>query len=403
MSDLLYLDTARLGRMSSGAAAATRDLVSLAADEGGGLYFDRFLAGGLSRCPFPFANRYPGLAGWRGVDGLKADLRAVADGRCELPVLLASRSATLVRFGARLLCHPCRNILTTDLDWPPYAATLTAEAQRAGRRVTVVPVRDLALSGRITQDEMADLLCDRFAQAHCDGLYLTALSNTGVRLPSEQVVRRLEATHRVRAVVIDGAQEFGHVPPGPAVGHCDLYLAGTHKWLCGHLPLGVAFYGRRRSRGRVETLLTHMTAAGELDDPLLRYSSPRASRPGEAAGETIGLVPLFSAQGAVTDALESNASFTTRLQNARAAAAVAAAAGWAPLLPSEGLRSGILLVRAIRRAAEDLHPEELRAALRVAGIAATTYSGGLARLSMPASAWHTDELDHLSRTLRGTA
>src|SRR5690349_14492821 len=101
--------------MSPGAAAAHRDFVALAGDEGGGLYFDRFLAGGLAACPAPFAARYPGLATWRGVGDLKADLRSLTACPAGLPVLLASRSAALIKFAARLLFHPCRNVLTTDL------------------------------------------------------------------------------------------------------------------------------------------------------------------------------------------------------------------------------------------------------------------------------------------------
>src|SRR5581483_1979202 len=120
-----------MGRVSPGAAAALRDFVALAGDEGGGLYFDRFFTAGLENCPIPFASRYPGLATWRGVGPLKTALRSLADDHSDLPTLLASRSTSLVRFAARLLFHPCRNVLTTDLDWPPWSAILAAEAARA--------------------------------------------------------------------------------------------------------------------------------------------------------------------------------------------------------------------------------------------------------------------------------
>ena len=323
MSELLYLDTARLGRMSPGAAAAHRGFVALAGDEGGGLYFDRFLTGGLASCPPSFETRYPGLTGWQGVAKLKANLRSLATGQADLPVLLASRSAALMKLAARLLCHPCRNVLTTDLDWPAYAAVLSAEACRAGRAVTEVVVRDDVMSGELSEGEIVDLLCDRFARAGCDGLYLTAVSNRGLRLPVELVVRRLEATHTVRAVVVDGAQEFCHLEPALAAGYCDLYLAGCHKWLGGYHPLGIAFYGRERSRDRVETILAHMMACGDLDDPLLRFSSQLEAGAREAAGETVNLAPLFSAQGAVGDALAVAVARATRLANLLTAAETA--------------------------------------------------------------------------------
>lgn len=129
MTDLLYLDTARLGRMSP-ASAALRDFVTMAEDEGGGLYSDCFLANGFRDCPASFSSRYPNLAGWHGVGGLKAGLRSLVESHPDSPVLLASRSTALMRFAARILFHPCRNALTTDLDWPAYKATPDRRSNR---------------------------------------------------------------------------------------------------------------------------------------------------------------------------------------------------------------------------------------------------------------------------------
>jgi hypothetical protein len=51
VNDLLYLDTARLGRPSPRTVQAATDSLALAAEEGGSAYFDRFLRGGLVDCP----------------------------------------------------------------------------------------------------------------------------------------------------------------------------------------------------------------------------------------------------------------------------------------------------------------------------------------------------------------
>ncbi len=400
MSDLLYLDTARLGRMSPGAAAAHRDFVTMAGDEGGGLYFDRFLSNGFRDCPNSFVSRYPGLDGWHGVGRLKAGLRSLAGSPAESPILLASRSTALMRFAARLLYHPCRNVLTTDLDWPPYKTILAAEAAASGRTLTEVPLCEGVLSRRITEDELIDLVCDRFDRAGCDGLYLTAVNNLGVRFPVEKVVRRLEAVHTVRTVVVDGAQEFCHLPSSLGSEVCDLYLAGSHKWLRGHHPLGMAFYGRRQSRGRVESVLAHGIRSGEIDDPLLRFTTRLEGSTKEHLSETVNLAPLFSTQGALADAPDSVGVLPTRLRNLEEAVVVVAGAGWEPQLPVLELRSGMLLVRARRPRIRAGDPESLRAALRDAGVAATTYPGGLVRLSMPADAWRPGELDHLRRAFK---
>lgn len=400
MPELLYLDSARLGRMSPGAAAAHRDFVTLAGDEGGGLYFDRFLANGFRGCPASFSSCYPGLADWRGVAGLKAGLRSLAGSRPELPVLLAARSAALMRFAARFLYRPCRNVLTTDLDWPAYKAVLTAEAVASGRVLTEVSLREGVLSGRMSEDELVDLVCRRFVTGGCDGLYLTAVNNLGVRFPVARVVRRLEAAHTVRGVVVDGAQEFCHLPSSLEAGVCDLYLAGSHKWLRGHHPLGIAFYGRSRSRRRVETVLAQDVRAGEIDDPLLRFTARLEDGTADPLSETVNLLPLFATQGALVDCLAPADNRTTRLRNLEEAAVAVAGVGWEPQLPAPELRSGILLIRSERPEVRAGNPESLRAALRDAGVAATTYPGGLVRLSMPPDELRTDELDHLRRAFR---
>ena len=403
MPELLYLDTARLGRMSPGAAAAHRDFVALAGDEGGGLYFDRFLANGFRDCPGSFPTRYPGLASWHGVGGLKADLRELAGCAPDSPLLLASRSTALMRFAARLLYHPCRNVLTTDLDWPPYKAVLTAEAAASGRTLTEVPLHEGVLSGRLTEAELIDLVCDRFARAGCDGLYLTAVNNFGVRFPVEKVVRRLGAIHTVRVVVVDAAQEFCHIPHSLRSVSCDLHLAGAHKWLRGYHPLGMAFYGRRQSRGRVQTVLAHGVRSGEIDDPLLRFTARLESGTDEHLSETVNLTPLFSTNGALADASDSAGAWRNRMRNLEAAAATLLGVGWEPVLADREFRSGILLVRAERPKMQAAGLDSLRAALREAGVAATTYPGGLVRLSMPPDSWQLAELDHLRRAFKSLA
>ena len=71
--------------------------------------------------------------------------------------------------------------------------------------------------------------------------------------------------------------------------------------------------------------------------------------------------------------------------------------GWEPRLAAREFRSGILLVRAERPKIRAADSDSLRAALREAGIAATTYPGGLVRLSMPSDSWQPEELDQLRR------
>jgi hypothetical protein len=92
-----------------------------------------------------------------------------------------------------------------------------------------------------------------------------------------------------------------------------------------------------------------------------------------------------------------------RLTNILPAATAAAGAGWRPHLPCPDLRSGIRLLQAERRATRDRDAEDLRAALRDEGVAATGYAGGMLRLSMPAAGWGPGELEHLRLALARAA
>ena len=223
-ANLLYLDTARLGRMTPRAQAAHRDFCRLATEEGGSPLIERFLRRGLAACGDRAVSRYPGLASWQGVTPLKERLRVLAGSRPELPVLIASRSAVLMRLAAHLLCHPCQNVLITDLGWPPYHDILRAECHRTGRALTCVSLRDEGLAGKLSEADMIARICETFLCQGCDGLFLTAVSNLGIRLPVAHIVKTLEARATVRFVVIDAAQEFRHVPGDLGQDCCDLYV-----------------------------------------------------------------------------------------------------------------------------------------------------------------------------------
>lgn len=403
----LYLDTARLGRMSPRAQQAHLDFARLAGEEGGSLFFENFLRVGAGDWADETQASYPGLASWRGVGSLKESLRALAISSPGLPVLLANRSAQLMKLAARLLYRPCENVLVTDLGWPPYHDVLAAEAARAGANLTSVPVRDMALHGQAGEDEIVEAILTNYLRQRCDGLFLTAVSHQGVRQPVERLVRSLEAVAEPRFVVIDGSQEFCHVSADLRHEYCDLYLAGCHKWLQAYHPMGLAFYGRRRSRFVIETVLDQLVFKGELDDPLLRFSTQLETDRLDSRTETVNLACLFSCQGAVADALEEprtpSRSLPRRLDSLTVAAGVAAASGWQPLLPPPAFRTGILLLQAERETSRALPATHLRHAFSERGVALTAYDGGVVRLSMPAQGWQPGELERLQGALRAAS
>jgi selenocysteine lyase/cysteine desulfurase len=399
----LYLDTARLGRMSPRAQQAHLDFTRLAGEEGASAFFERFLSAGTDEWSSEDRNRFPGLTCWRGIGPLKASLRTLAGSQPELPLLVASRSAELMKFAARLLLQSCRQVLVTDLGWPPYHSILDGEARRCGRRLSSVPLRELVAAGDTTDYELIETVRCCFQKTGCDGLFLPAVSHDGLRLPVERIVRRLEAVRELRFVVIDGAQDFCHASASLSHDYGDLYLAGCHKWLQGFHAMGLGFYGRRRSSGIIEMLLVHLLASGELSDPLLKFTTQLETLGLDGVTETVNLIPLFTCQGAAADALELTSSVESclngRRENAATAARLASESGWRPLLPAQPFRTGILLLQAARAATCSLHPVELRRRFAERGLALTAYEGGVVRISAPSTAWQPTEIEQLKSGL----
>ncbi len=375
----LYLDTAKLGRLVPAARQASECFARLAADEGGSPFFDAFLTAGAGDWPPDVCDRYPGLAGWRGVAGLKDRLRRLTGVHSDLPVLIAHRSAQLMTLASRLMFGPCRNVLVTDLGWPGWHAILTETASRRERQVTVATVRDGVLRHGWDEDEVVGVIRECYRRSGCDGLFLSAVSNLGVRLPVGRIAREVAVVREPWFVAVDGSQELNHLPTDLGGEHCDLYLAGCHKWLGAAHPLALAVYGRAKSREMIDTRLAALTEAGVIDDPLLRFTTRVQSGLSEPAAETVALLPLFTAHGAVEDA---SACPAVKLIDPSNLAALAEDAGWSPLLPSRTLRSSILLLEATDPNVRASSPERVREHFGRHGVALTSYSGGIVRLSL---------------------
>ena len=296
----------------------------------------------------------------------------------------------------------------TDLGWPPYRDLVEGEAKRTGRLITSMQARDIVCDPRTAEDDVVDAVFNKYLDAGCDGLFLTAVSHLGFRLPVERIVRTIEAARPLRFVVVDGAQDFCHATADLRNEYCDLYLTGCHKWLQGFHPMGLGFYGRQRSRGRIETLLAHLLSTGEIDDPLLRFTTQLESASLDGDTETVNLIPLFTCQGAAADALDSYSplpiALRQRQENLALAVSLAQSRGWHSILPAEPFRTGILLLQADRETTRSRAATDLRGgSSRMKRPALTAYDDGIVRLSMPAVPWRVQEIDRLGSALQTVA
>jgi hypothetical protein len=230
--------------MSPSAQRAQLDFVRLAAEEPSSLYFEQFLRDGFGAWPLHYRRRFTGLATWRGIAGLKRSLRELAGAADDWDVLLASRSLSLVKLAARRMFRVCRNVLTTDLNWPTYQHAVERSASQAGKQVTTLRLRDHILYRRWTTADVARYLAAAFVEAGCDSLFLPAVDHLGIRLPIREIVAAIKRRREIEFFLLDAAQAFCQVPTDDCFKLADFVIAGSHKWMGAYLPVGIGFWRR---------------------------------------------------------------------------------------------------------------------------------------------------------------
>jgi hypothetical protein len=143
-----------------------------------------------------------------------------------------------------------------------------------------------------------------------------------------------------------------------------------------------------------------MMEAGEMDDPLLQFTSWMAEGTRKHFTETVSLAPLFSCAAAAEEAQDRTTNgqnpFSDLVGIAWKLEQVSLDTGWAPLVPHDELRTGILLLRGEARESNWARPEEVRERFQKCQVALTTYDNGLIRLSAPPEGWQ-EENDELLR------
>jgi hypothetical protein len=392
-----------MGKVSPTAMAIQTDYLRFSSERGCSDAIRSLLLRGGEGWSSQLQRRYPVLAGWHGVGPLKERLRHIAGAGRQSKVILASRSHALMTLASYLLFGNCETVLTVDLAWPAYQEILIQVAEKLGRRVVHLELREIIENGG-DADSVICAITEGYRQAQASALFLPAISHDGVKLPIRRISDAIKCKGELRFFVVDGAQHLAHGDAPVVDMDCDFYLAGTHKWLRGLYPLGVGIYGHARSRAMVETTVCELTAIGILSDPLMQLTSQLELHRLDDVTETVNLSGLLSAHGASLDARRSSArrhTLQTQLTNVDAVRRLAEDSGWRPARLAADFQSGILM----------LHPPQswtgnsydLRTQLELRGVSATTYDNGTVRFSMPRHKLSSDHLKLIRKSLDATS
>lgn len=398
MSTELYLDTARLGRMCSGARGAERDFVKLVGQLGSSLYWDHFLRYGVESLPASFQRRVPHLRTWQGIQGLQQTIAERLDQSDQTTSYLFGQSQTMIDLAAECLCRYARSILTTDLEWPPYLETLRRMASRSGVRIHCLPLQQAFLGGQLTTDELLARVLQALTLFRCDGVFIADITYLGLALPIRELCSQLRYAPNV-FIAIDGAQALHHRPISLRQLDCDLYLTGTQKWLGAFHPLRIALTGRAATTSFIQEVARHRLATFPEQDSLHAFcQSFASSEPAVAVGETVNVAALFTAYGALEatgDQAMLARDWHVRRQNAQSFRNLLVHSPLLAVPVAPEMRSGILLVDI-----KHLVPgavSDLRSVFHQTNLNVSVFDNRWVRLSMPA---HLLSMRHHTLILR---
>ena len=277
-----------------------------------------------------------------------------------------------------MLFARCRNVLVTDLNWSSYNSILESAKPNPNCQVTEVRIRDLILNQKGSIEQVSETISKAYCQNECDGLFLPAICNHGIRLPIVSIVASIKEKSSLRFSAVDVAQAINHADIAWADGTVDFIFGGTHKWLRSFEPMAVGYFGQKGSASFVRDTVIRELENNPLADPLTRITQSAASH----VEETVNLCPLFAAAGALKD-MKPKTGVGRSFEIRRMVESTAANAGWKYLTPSRDLQSRILLLR--KPNMENASAGIIRKLLMRMGVAATDYSGGLCRISLPDS------------------
>lgn len=386
MQTQLYLDdTARLGLPSPEVRNIQVDCVQLAMTEGCSIYYGAFLNNGFRLLPKSLKKIYPSLSCWKGIQNLRNELSEFPGGQSESNVLFASRTFELARFSIDLLLKKSKRPFSTDLDWPEYN-NLLKQASKARKRTPVTfSIRDKIFRENKSESQVIESITKSYSENKCDGLFLTVISNDGIRLPVVKAIKSLsKLSSPPKFIVLDGAQAFNHIPIKDELAHCDFFITGTHKWFQAHNPMGLGFYSNSRSKDFIEDTLCRDIKSLKISDPLLGFTQEVLTKCERRYGETINPLPLFSAQAALNHAkrLSLPETFKVQLKNALTLKGYAFGSYWEVVETQPEFQSGILLMEHKDPICSFDGPDA-RNVFQDYGIAITHYPPHRARISAP--------------------
>jgi len=265
----LHLDTARVGCLCRSGLDALQSFGRLLATHGRLPRFSAVLREGFSGLPAGVQREFPDLRFWTGLQGLQRTISGLVVDDPGAFVAISAQSTSLIAFAAHVIARRSRRVLCSDLEFPLVQGALREiQTQYAGCLETL-PLRHLVEDDGCDADELARKIIGSYLGSECDALVLTQVTQQGVRIPCERIVKEIRSINPSALILIDGAQGFGLELSRTVARHADIYFGVGHKWLEGS-ALAFAVAPREASVGLIKATLHDLVERYLVTDPYLR-------------------------------------------------------------------------------------------------------------------------------------
>ncbi|WP_436717760.1 aminotransferase class V-fold PLP-dependent enzyme [Roseiconus lacunae] len=377
--------------MSPSASRRHGELARFAIDAAASPLMDSLLNEGGAAWPDPIRREFPSLSDFPGIAGFRQRVLKTLGCADWQQLILGTTSNSLIRIASQLLFGPCRRVLTTDLVWPVYRKVLERRSSKRSSELCIIPLRQFIFQNHPTASQLIDFVANQFCERNCDGLFLTAVSHDGIRLPVAEMIAAIKGRSEVKVSVIDGAQEFAQVDHRNSLKAADFYMTSGHKWAGSYVPISIGVFGADRTASRIGQVLAHQIESGLIDDPLMQLCWDSTDSQPISAPSTANVAALFACDAAITDFARNSTSacsgplaedemdglYNPLKKN-----------GWRTMLSSQVLRSRTTVLH--HEALERHSPATVRRCFASEGIALTAFDHGRVRLSIPRGNWTTD-------------
>jgi len=258
VADIIYLNTAAIGRPTDKTLKAVDNFRRLRSMVGHSSIRSRFLLSGArldKKDPWfqAFEDFY---SSWKGFDDLAASIRRVLGVSKPGPLVLTSGTTNALDLTLSALSDFHSMLFVTDLEHE--SELLSAAVNWRGRR-SIIKLRQRVLAGA-SADEIVELILRQLKP--CSVLLISHVASWfGCVLPLELLCSSIRRAHQGVLIIADGAHAAGNIDVCLDRLDLDIYIGSGHKWLRGPETSGFAHIKGERCEKLKEAIRKRLTVA----------------------------------------------------------------------------------------------------------------------------------------------